>query len=275
MQSLSRKHTWISYVIIGVFLLWVLFPILLMFLQAIKPDLIMFSDPPKFFFKPTLDHARKIFGRNNIMTNMSNSVIVAMITMVLSLVFGSMCAYVIGRVKFTGKALVASFIILTRMVPVGALMMPIYVIMHRLGLTGSYAAVIFAHTTLNLPFAVLLLLGFFREIPLEMEQAAQVDGCGHFRIFTQIAIPLIAPGLATTGIMVLLNSWNEFMFALILSGRTTRTLPIGISSFMGSVSIDWGASSAAASLATIPVFIFGICIQKYFIRGITSGSVKG
>ncbi len=275
MQSLSRKHTCISYVIIGIFLLWVLFPILLMFLQAIKPDLIMFSDPPEFFFKPTLDHARKIFGRNNIMTNMGNSVIVAMSTMILSLVFGSMCAYVIGRVKFKGKALVASFIILTRMVPVGALMMPIYVIMHRLGLTGSYAAVICAHTTLNLPFAVLLLLGFFREIPLEMEQAAQVDGCGHFRIFTKIAIPLIAPGLATTGIMVLMNSWNEFMFALILSGRTTRTLPIGISSFMGSVSIDWGASSAAASLATIPVFIFGICIQKYFIRGITSGSVKG
>lgn len=275
MRAESNRHNWISYLIIGVFLLWVLFPILLMFSQAVKPDRIMFSDPPKLLFEPTLEHVRKIFGRNNIMTNMGNSVIVASVTMLLSLTFGSMCAYVIGRLRFWGMPVIASFIILTRMVPVGALMMPIYVIMHRLGLTGSYAAVICAHTTLNMPFAVLLLLGFFKEVPFELEQAAQVDGCGHLRIFSQIALPLIAPGLATTGIMVLLNSWNEFMFALILSSRTTRTLPIGISSFMGSVSIDWGASSAAASLATIPVFIFGICIQKYFIRGITGGSVKG
>ena len=120
-----------------------------------------------------------------------------------------------------------------------------------------------------------MMKGFFRDVPLELEQAAQVDGCSRLRTFLKICLPLTAPGLATTGIMVLLNSWNEFMFALVLTGRETRTLPVGISSFVGSVSIDWGASSAAATLATLPIFVAGVFIQKYFVRGLTGGAVKG
>ena len=265
----------ICIIIVAVFTIWTLIPIFLLLMQSVKPEGIMFADPPQFFFRPTGVHFTKIFTRNNIMDNMINSIIVALSTMLLCVVLGSICAYSLARIRVAGSKFIAFFIILTRMVPVGALMLPMYVLMRKIGIANTYLAVIFAHTTLNLPFTVLMMKGFFRDVPLELEQAAQVDGCSKLRTFLKICLPLTAPGLATTGIMVLLNSWNEFMFALVLTGRETRTLPVGISSFVGSVSIDWGASSAAATLATLPIFIAGIFIQKYFVRGLTGGAVKG
>jgi len=269
------KKNWISIIIITVFLLWTAGPILMMLQQSIKPTIIMFLDPPKFVFKPTIEHFIKIFTKNNILMNMKNSIIIGSSTTVLCLGLGSMCAYSLAKLRLPGKNIWAFLILLTRMVPVGALMMPLYVLMRKFGLAGTYAAVIIAHTTLNLPFSIWMMKVFFEDVPLEIEQAALVDGCSKFKVFTSIALPLAAPGLVATGILVLLNSWNEFMFALILSGRATRTLPVGISSFVGSVSIDWGGSSAAAALASIPIFIAGILIQKYLVRGITMGAVKG
>ena len=239
------------------------------------PERLMFTDPPTLLFIPTLEHFISIFSRNNIFLNIVNSSIVGLATMVLCIVLGSLCAYALARIHIPGVRIIALLILITRMIPVSSLMMPMYVMMRKIGVSGSYFAVILAHTTLNLPFAIIMMKGFFQDIPLELEEAAQVDGCSRFHAFLRVCLPLTAPGLATTSIMVLLNSWNEFMFALILSGRTTRTLPVGISSFLGSVSIDWGASSAAASLATIPIFIAGIFIQKYFVRGLTGGAVKG
>ena len=275
MKARTRRRNAICAGIILLFSLWTIIPIFMMFSQAIKPERLMFTDPPTLLFIPTLEHFISIFSRNNIFLNIVNSSIVGLATMVLCIVLGSLCAYALARIHIPGVRIIALLILITRMIPVSSLMMPMYVMMRKIGVSGSYFAVILAHTTLNLPFAIIMMKGFFQDIPLELEEAAQVDGCSRFHAFLRVCLPLTGPGLATTSIMVLLNSWNEFMFALILSGRTTRTLPVGISSFLGSVSIDWGASSAAASLATIPIFIAGIFIQKYFVRGLTGGAVKG
>ena len=275
MKHQNRRRNLICTCIIILFSLWTLIPILMMFSQAVKPERLMFTDPPVIFFKPTLEHIYKIFTRNNILINCLNSLIIGFSTMLLCIVMGALCAYSLARIRIPGRRVIAILILVTRMIPVSSLMMPMYVIMQKIGVSGSHLAVILAHTTLNLPFAIVMMRGFFQDIPAELEEAAQIDGCSRMRVFTKICIPLTAPGLATTSIMILLNSWNEFMFALILSSRTTRTLPVGISSFLGSVSIDWGASSAAASLATIPIFIAGIFIQKYFVRGLTGGAIKG
>lgn len=247
----------------------------MMFSQAVKPEKLMFTDPPTLLFKPTAEHIYTIFSRNNILENCGNSLVIGFSTMVLCVVLGSLCAYALARIRIPGAAFIFVLILVTRMIPVSSLMMPMYVIMQKIGVSGTHLAVILAHATLNLPFAIVMMRGFFQDIPVELEEAAQIDGCSRLGVFLKISVPLTAPGLATTSIMVLLNSWNEFMFALILSSRTTRTLPVGISSFLGSVSIDWGASSAAAALATIPIFIAGIFIQKYFVRGLTGGAVKG
>jgi ABC-type sugar transport system, permease component len=278
-EILHRKHEkrkmFFCISIVALFVLWTLIPIILLISQSVKPDNIMFADPPQYIFHPVGTHFTRVFIRNNILESMTNSVITSLSTMLLCVVLGSLCAYSLARVRIPGSKAIALFIVLTRTVPAGALMLPMYVLMRKLGIANTYLAVILAHTTLNLPFAVLMMKGFFQDVPLELEQAAQVDGCSRMHTFLKICIPLTAPGLATTGIMVLLNSWNEFMFALILTGRGTRTLPIAISSFLGSVSIDWGASSAAATLATVPIFIAGMFIQKYFVRGLTNGAVKG
>ena len=276
MQSRRKRKTLIlSILVVGLFVIWTVVPIYMLISQSVKPESIMFADPPKLFYQPIFDHFVRVFVRNDILGSMINSVIVSVSTMVLCVVLGALCAYSLARIRIPGSKFIAMFIILTRTVPAGALMMPMYVLMRELGLATSYLAVIFAHTALQLPFAVLMMKGFFQDVPLELEQAAQVDGCSRMRTFVKICIPMTAPGVATTGIMVLLNSWNEFMFALILTGRGTRTLPIAISSFLGAVSIDWGASSAAATLATVPIFIAGVFSQKYFVRGLTSGAVKG
>lgn len=270
-----KKKNWIPIVVVSVFLLWTIIPILLMFQQSVKPNLIMFSDPPQYIFKPTLLHYTKIFAKNNILENMRNSIIVGGITTLLCVLMGSTCAYVLARVNLPGKKIWAFIIIVTRMVPVGALMMPLYVIMRKIGLANTHAAVILAHTTLNLPFAVWLMRSFFQDIPIDLEQAAKVDGCSPLKTFLLISLPLAKPGIVTAAIMTMLSSWNEFMFALILSGKNARTLPVGISAFVGSISIDWGGSSAAATLATIPVFIAGVYIQKHLVRGLTAGAIKG
>lgn len=271
----EKKVRFFCILIVALFILWTLVPIILLISQSVKPENIMFADPPQYIFRPVGTHFIRVFVRNNILESMINSVITALSTMLLCVALGSLCAYSLARIRIPGSRLIALFIVLTRTVPAGALMLPMYVLMRKLGIANTHLAVILAHTTLNLPFAVLMMRGFFQDVPLELEQAAQVDGCSRMQTFLKICIPLTAPGLATAGIMVLLNSWNEFMFALILTGRGTRTLPIAISSFLGSVSIDWGASSAAATLATVPIFIAGIFIQKYFVRGLTNGAIKG
>ncbi len=275
MRRQNRKRNLLCTCIIILFSLWTVIPIVMMFSQAVKPERVMFTDPPTLVFKPTLEHLYTIFTRNNILGNCFNSVIIGFSTMLLCVVMGSLCAYSLARIRIPGGKVISLLILITRMIPVSSLMMPMYVIMQKIGISGSYLAVVLAHTTLNLPFTIVMMRGFFLDVPAELEEAAQIDGCSRMRVFLKICIPMTAPGLATISIMVLLNSWNEFMFALILSSRTTRTLPVGISAFLGSVSIDWGASSAAASLATIPIFVAGVFIQKYFVRGLTGGAVKG
>lgn len=264
-----------SLIIIVLFVLWTIIPLVLLVQQAFKPHVLMFSDPPTFIFKPIGDHFVKIFSKQNIFPFIINSIIVGVFTTFLCLAFGSMCAYALSKLRIPGKNIWALFILIARMVPVSTLMIPIYSILRLIGLGNKLLAIIIAHTALNLPFAIWMLRSFFDDIPDALEQAALIDGCTRIKCFFVVALPLVSSGLVATGILTMLTSWNEFMFALVLSGRTTRTLPVGISSFVGSVSIDWGGSSAAAVIACLPIFIAGIFVQKYLVRGMTMGAVKG
>ncbi len=265
----------LRYLLLLIFLLWVLIPIYMVFQNSIKPPVDIFSDPPKWIFKPTLEHYETVFGRQNLGKFMVNSIIVATSTMVLSVTLGSLAAYALARLPMWRKELWAILIMFSRMVPAVVLVVPLFVIMQRLRLINTYWSLIIAHTTFNLPFVVWMMRSFFEDIPSELEDAAQVDGCTRIGTFLRIALPLSAPGLAATSVLTLLLSWNEFLFALVLSGRNTRTMPIGVSSFIGTVSIDWGGSSAAAVVAMVPIFLLGLMVQRYLIRGLTMGAVKG
>jgi multiple sugar transport system permease protein len=269
------KFSVASYAVVGLFLVWVLVPILVVTVNSFKHPDAIFTSTPHVTFSPTLANYRKVFANSEFMQFLVNSTIVAAGSTALSLAIGVPGAYALARLPVPGREWWARLILFTRMVPAVALVVPIFVIFEKASLLGTYWALIAAHTTFNLPIVIWMMRSFFEDLPIELEEAALVDGCGQFGAFRRIALPLSSPGVAATAVLCLLFSWNEFLFALVLSGQKTETVPIGVSSFIGTVSVDWGGSSAAAVIALIPIFFLGLGAQRFLVRGLTFGAVKG
>jgi multiple sugar transport system permease protein len=273
----KRRDAWVigCYVVIGVFLVWVLVPVLTVLVNSFKTPSAIFTSTPQLAFAPTLANYAKVFGGLDFTHFLLNSLVVGLGSTALSLFLGVPFAYSLARLPVPGREWWARLILFSRMVPAVALVVPMFVIFQQLHLTGSYLALILAHTSFNLPIVIWMMRSFFEELPPELEEAAMVDGAGRFGAFWRIALPLTTPGMAATAVLCIIFSWNEFLFALVLSGQDTQTVPVGVSSFIGSVSIDWGGSSAAAIVAIIPIFILGLGAQRFLVRGLTFGGVKG
>ena len=263
-----------SVVVIG-YLLWVLVPIATVTLNSFKPTTAIFTERPNVRFSPILEHYRGIFEDGKFIEFLQNSAVVAIGTTTLALTLGTPAAYALARLPMRGRELWSRFFLVTRMVPAVALVVPMFIIAVRTGLKGTLFGLVLAHTSFTLPLVIWMMRSFFAELPLELEEAALVDGTTRFGAFWRIALPLTLPGLTATAILVMLFSWNEFLFALILSGPDTQTMPVGMASFIGTVSIDWGGSSAAAVIAMLPVFVLGLAVQRFLVRGLTMGAVKG
>jgi multiple sugar transport system permease protein len=271
----SKRSALLSYLVVLAFVLWVVMPILVILQNSLKPTLLIFTIPPTWAFWPTFDHYAHILSEVHFQQFLLNSTIVSTTTCLLSLAIGSPAAYALARLRVRGRAPLAFLILLARMVPAFVLVVPLYTAFVYLHGINTYWAIVAAHVSFTLPVVIWMMRSFFEDVPIELEEAARVDGATQLGAFIRVALPLVAPGLAASGILCLLFSWNEFLFALILSGRDTQTMPIGVSNFIGTVSIDWGGSSAAAILAMIPVFILGLSVQKFLVRGLTMGAVKG
>ncbi|HEX4444121.1 MAG TPA: carbohydrate ABC transporter permease [Galbitalea sp.] len=271
------RDAWViaCYVVIAIFLIWVLVPVVTVAINSFKMPSAIFTSTPQLIFTPTLQNYAKVFGELNFAEYLGNSVVVAVGSTALSLVFGVPFAYALARLPIRGREWWARLILFSRMVPAVALVVPMFVLFDQLHLTGTYASLILAHTSFNLPIVIWLMRSFFEELPPELEEAALVDGAGRFGAFWRVAVPLTTPGMAATAVLCVIFSWNEFLFALVLSNQDTETVPVGVSSFIGSVSIDWGGSSAAAIVAIIPIFILGFAAQRFLVRGLTFGGVKG
>ncbi len=260
----------IAAVIFGV----ILFPPVVLFLTSIKTELDALSFPPKWIFKPTLENYTEIFEFSPFARYLLNSFIVASLNTGVVLVLGSFAAYSLARFRFKGADDIAFWILSVRMMPPVAAIIPIYIIMRNLRLLDTPWSLVITYLTFNLPFAVWMMRSFFREIPREIEESALVDGCSIFRSFRSIALPLVAPGLAATGILTFIFSWNEFLFALILTGSKAVTLPVGITGYMKETGINWGYMTAGGALALIPVILFTILAQKHLVKGLTMGALK-
>jgi multiple sugar transport system permease protein len=273
----KRPDAWVigSYIVVAVFLVGVAVPILVVLVNSLKTPTDIFSRDPSIFFTPTLENYGKVFGQLDFARNLLNSGIVATGSTLLSLVLGVPFAYTLARLPIRGREWWARMILFSRMVPAVALVVPMFVLFNQAHLTGSYLALILAHTSFNLPIVIWMMRSFFEDLPPELEEAALVDGSSRFGAFVRVALPLASPGMAATAVLCLLFSWNEFLFALVLSGSSTKTVPIGVSSFIGTVSVDWGGSSAAAIVALVPIFILGLAAQRFLVRGLTFGGVKG
>lgn len=268
-----------------------IFPILWMFATALKTRPQAFSWPPLFVWEPTLRNFIDIFLkrqteieaitgwelelRTGAETFFYNSLIVTSGSIILALIIGTLAAYSFSRYRPTGTDTLMFFILSTRMLPAIVVAIPIYFFYKALGLYNTHIGLILLYTMFNLPFAVWMMKSFFDEIPEEILQAAMVDGTKPIKIFYKIALPQVLSGLAATIGFLIINVWNEFLFALLLTERSARTVPVAIASTRGEVGINWGLIAALETLYVIPAIILIFLLQKYLLRGMTFGTVRG
>jgi multiple sugar transport system permease protein len=260
---------------IGFMLFWALGPISWMLLTSIKPDNIVASMPPVWVFKPTLTSYLELFQTAEFQRYTVNTLIVASITSLLATVFGFLSAYSFTRFRYRGSTFLPLFYLVVRMVPRISLVLPFYVIMSQAGMLNTKTALILSYTTFALPFGIWMMIGFLKELPVDLEEAAAVDGCNRWQILTKVVIPLAAPGIATTAIFAFLLGWNEFLFSLILSGPESRTLPVMVAGFETDRGIRWGQLSSAAISIMLPVVAVALFLQRHIVKGLTLGAVKG
>jgi len=206
-----------------------------------------------------------------------NSSIICFSAAGLSMIIGSLAAYSLARFKIRGGENIAFWILSIRMMPPIATVIPLFLMFNTLHLLDTYHGLILVYTGLNLPFVVWMMRGFFEEVPVDLEESAMVDGCSRLNAFFRVVLPLTLPGIVATIVFVLIMSWNEFLLALVLTGTTTRTLPVGIQTFMTTGvmgTYQWPQIGAAGIAASVPIIAFAIIIQKYLVRGLTLGAVK-
>lgn len=259
----------------GTILLCVFFfllPLLWMLLNAFKTPLQIVELPPKLIFKPTFENFENVFKSQNFIRYIYNSLVIAGGSTLLGLLLGLPAAFSIASYK---QKKLAVFILMSRMVPGITFLLPLFIMFRFFGLVDTYTSLILSHLLVGLPFIVWVMVPFFESIPKDLMDAARVDGCSIFQTFLRIIIPISLPGVVTASILAFIFSWNNFMFSVVLASNKTKTVPVAIFNFISYAQIDWGGLMAAAVVITLPVLIITIFTQKYVIRGLTAGAVKG
>ena len=235
----------------------------------------MFAVPPVWTFKPTLSNFQEAFLEKGFLKFLLNSSIFAAASTAASMLIGVPAAYALTRFKIRGQSSLFIYILSTDMAPPIVFAVPLYLMFSKFSMIDSYPALISAHILWSLAFVIWMMKGFFEEVPREIDEAAQVDGCSVFQAFFRVLLPVAAPGAAATAIFALTFSWNEFVYALTLTGRSTRTLPVAIPGLVTPLGTLWGQIAAISFVITIPVVVFTFVMQKYMVRGLTFGAVKG
>ena len=259
--------------------LFFLFPLYWLLATALKSPAEMFSLEPVWWpARATWEHFREFLFASALARMAWNSVVVAVGSTLLSLAAGTMAAYSLSRFGLPRRLNrhVAFWILSTRMAPPIVTIVPLFLILRRVELVDTRLGLILAYAVFNLPFVVWMMKGFFDELPRELEEAALVDGDSHWGAFRRVALPLVRPGLAATAIFCLIVSWNEFLFALVLTqSEAAMTLPVGIANQVTQYEIRWGAMSAAGVLAALPLLVFALVVQRHLVRGLSYGALKG
>lgn len=270
----SRLFWALRIIAIFVIICFVILPIFWVAATALKQKIEMLKLPPQWFFKPTLTNFIYVFKTMPVIRWTMNSALISVGTLILSLLLGVPAGYAFSRVKFRGKHILLMFILLTRALPPVVIVLPFRVFMAALGFFGTRTAVILLDTVYNAAFTAWLMSGIFESIPVDLEEAAIIDGCLPIGAFFRIALPLSMPGLVTCALFAFIFSWNDFLFALTLTSPPTATLPLGMLSTYGMLSVGWTYMAAMGLVAIIPVILLSMLLQKYYVSGLTFGGVK-
>ena len=252
-----------------------LYPIAITLLNGFRRDIVILSGQKLSLKQFTGASYALVFQNRQLMQAMRNSVIVGLLSTALSVGVGAMAAYGLTRFKFRGKNALAYSFLVFRMLPQMSLVVSLYLMFRTVGIRDTIFGITLAHSSFNVPYVIWMLIPFFTVVDKSYEEAAMVDGCSRWGMFRLIFLPLAAPGLVVAAVFAFINSWNEFLYALILTGVNARTAPVAISSLIGGDTLTWGQMCAASTVMLIPVFVFTIGRQKFLIRGVAAGGVKG
>jgi len=273
-RTRQRASSVTVYVVLGVIAIALLLPYLWLIITSFKSRVDTFAIPPSLTFQPTLDNYTTAFIAKGFLSNLRNSIIVAVFSTLFSVVVGVPSAYAFSRYRLPGQDQQFFLILVTRMTPPVVLVLPLYLLMARLDLLDTHLAIIIAHTTFNLPLVIWMMKGFFDSVPKEIDEAGMVDGCSPMMTFLRLVLPLTVGGLAATAILCAVFSWNEFLFALILSGRGTATLLVAVPRLMTIAGTFWGQVAAVGTVITTPVLLFAFAVQRYLVAGLTFGAIN-
>jgi ABC-type glycerol-3-phosphate transport system permease component len=253
-----------------------LFPLVWIVGLSLKSRLQVFASPPLFLWWPTLENYVAVFGRADFLQAFINSLVVSTGAVTLSLCVGVPAAYAFARFPFKGRSFLFFTLLAMRMLPPIAVLVPMYILFSKIGLTTTRFSVVLAYTTFSLPLVVWIMRGFFEDLPHELEESAWVDGASRYAAFTHVVLPLIRPGLVAASILCLQLAWNDFLFAAVLTNNASRTLPVLMAAFSGGdTGVDWGGMTASGVLVILPVVIFSFAAQRHLVAGLSSGAVKG
>lgn len=257
-----------------------LFPFLWMISTSFKPAEEVYTNTPAFIpDHPTAQGYVEMLTTESSTFDFKkwavNSVVIALMTTVFSMVTATLGGYGISRFRFRGRGALSYIVLTTQVLPGSLLMIPLYIIMGNLQLLDTRLGLVIAYATFSVPFCTWMMKGFFDSIPLSLEEAAKVDGAGRFRCFATVVMPLTVPGLVATGLFAFINGWNEYLFAsTFMKSYENWTLPMGIASFQGQYTTNWGTLMAGSVLVTIPVVVLFLALQKHLVGGMTAGAVK-
>ncbi len=257
----------------GVVLLW-LFPVYWVVLTSFKPIVEINSAIPSFVFEPTLENYRDLFAKFEFSGVLLNSIIVTVATCIIVVVLGVMAAYALARMKVPGEKHIALWILSLRFLPPIAVAIPFYIQWQDLNLLDTHLGLILVYVAFNLPFAIWLLRGFLADVPVELEEAALLDGLSRLQILWRVVVPVILPGLASTSIFIFVFTWNEYLMGLMLTSVNVLTAPVTISKFVMPYTILWGDLSAAVVIQLVPMLAVVFLLQRHIVRGMTLGAVK-
>ena len=270
----SLRQSVVIYTLLGFYLVFILLPLIWVIRGPFKTTTQALQMPPAFLFTPTFQAYRKVFLGGGLAKAFLNSFRIALSNVVLALVLGIPAAYALARWRSEASEQIAFWILSVRMAPAFGVIVPLFILMRQARLLDSLIAVILVHLTINLPMAVWLLRGYFAELPEEVEESALLDGANRWQVLRYVVIPMGLPMIMAVSALVFMLSWNEFLFAFVLTSSEAVTVPVVITAIAGTMRFDWPLMSALASLSLVPAFLFVAYLQRHIVRGLTMGAIR-
>lgn len=277
MNSKSLLEKSVKGVMLVCFLVFAVFPIYWILITSFKPVQDSVSVPIQYWPRHfTLENYSAVFRLTQFPVFFKNSLIVAVITGIITVFLSILAGYSIARFKFKGKNAVLLIFLITQMIPLVVMIVPLFVLFNKINMLDKLTGLIIPYTITAIPFCTLMMVGFFKQVPVSIEESSFIDGCNRIASLFRIVAPVMLPGIISTFVFAFIGAWNEFFFSVMfINSEAVKTIPVGISTFIQKVDVNWAMMSASAVIAMLPAVALFLAIQKYLIQGLSSGAVKG